>query len=303
MPCEKSEISVVIPYYNREQFIDETIQSVLAQTLPPLEIIIVNDCSRESSRRYLDRYAGVCTIVDLPVNGGLAAARNAGIQRARGRFIAFLDDDDLWLPEKLERQHRYMLEHPRCGLVHSAAWGFYSHKPDHLLTRDWPAPLTLALALRLEYGVTPSTVLIRADVARSLGGFDARFRRAEDFEFQIRCAAAGYRIEGIREPLVRIRRQGQARLTRSNWPQLFAIIRVGWKHRRLYYRVYGVRGTVSFVLDTMERWTGSVRYVGGAVRILVRLVSIKWEVRPDFVEPVQREVSPVASSANPAHAE
>ena len=84
-----SDISVVIPYCNREQYIDEAIQSVLAQTLQPLEIIIVNDCSRESSRRYLDRYAGVCSIVDLPVNIGLAAARNEGIRRARGQFIAF----------------------------------------------------------------------------------------------------------------------------------------------------------------------------------------------------------------------
>ena len=71
MEHESADISVVIPYYNREQYIDEAVQSVLAQTLKPLEIIIVNDCSRESSRRYLDRYADVCTIVDLPVNMGI----------------------------------------------------------------------------------------------------------------------------------------------------------------------------------------------------------------------------------------
>src|ERR1700758_5627858 len=97
-----SDISVVIPYYNREQYIDETVQSVLAQTLMPLEIIIVNDCSRESSRRHLDRYADVCRILDLPTNVGLAGARNAGMRAARGKFIALLDDDDIWLPHKLE---------------------------------------------------------------------------------------------------------------------------------------------------------------------------------------------------------
>ena len=62
---EGSDISVVIPYYNREQYIEEAVQSVMSQTLKPLEIIIVNDCSRESSRRYLDRYASTCKIVDL----------------------------------------------------------------------------------------------------------------------------------------------------------------------------------------------------------------------------------------------
>ncbi len=103
-----SDVSVVIPYYNREKYIDEAIQSVRAQTLQPLEIIIVNDCSRESSRRYLDRYQDICTIVDLPANVGLAGARNAGIRLARGKFIALLDDDDIWLPRKLEVQRRYL---------------------------------------------------------------------------------------------------------------------------------------------------------------------------------------------------
>ncbi|MGC9999173.1 MAG: glycosyltransferase family 2 protein [Bryobacteraceae bacterium] len=83
MEREGSDISVVITYHNREQYIDETIQSVLAQTLKPLEIIIVNDRSRESSRKYLDRYAGVCTIIDLPANMGIGAAREEGIRRAR----------------------------------------------------------------------------------------------------------------------------------------------------------------------------------------------------------------------------
>ena len=131
MKAEASDISVIIPYYNREQYIDETVQSVLAQTLKPIEIIIVNDRSRESSRRHLDRYADTCRILDLPENVGLAAARNAGMRAARGKFIALLDDDDIWLPQKLEVQRRYMQEHPECFLQdYSAAWAFFSHKPD-----------------------------------------------------------------------------------------------------------------------------------------------------------------------------
>jgi teichuronic acid biosynthesis glycosyltransferase TuaG len=129
-----SDISVVIPYCNREQHIDEAIQSFLAQTFQPLEIIIVNDCSRESSRRYLDRYAGVCSIIDLPVNVGLAAARHEGIPRTRGQFVAFLDDDDVWLPEKLERQRQYMAEHPRCVARRLSA-------PHRLMKSPWrPLP-------------------------------------------------------------------------------------------------------------------------------------------------------------------
>ncbi len=84
------DVSAIIPFYNREQYIDETIRSVQAQTLQPLEIIIVNDCSRESSRRHLDRYRDVCKVIDLPKNVGLGGSRNAGIRAARGQFVAFL---------------------------------------------------------------------------------------------------------------------------------------------------------------------------------------------------------------------
>jgi glycosyltransferase involved in cell wall biosynthesis len=284
-----SDISVVIPYCNREQYIDEAIQSVLAQTLQPLEIIIVNDCSRESSRRYLDRYAGVCSIIDLPVNIGCGAARNEGIRRARGQFIAFMDDDDVWLPEKLERQRQYMAEHPRCDAVHSAVWAFFSDKPDRLIARDWPNPATLAHVLRLEGSVLPQTMMIRADVVRSLGGYDLRFRRHEDVDFMYRCAAAGYRIDTIREPLVRLRRQGHESLTRSSWLFFFAFIDLWWKHKALYYRVYGVRGLVSSLLEILECCTNKARYLNGVIRLLIRFIPVKWEVRPDYVEPVSRD--------------
>jgi glycosyltransferase involved in cell wall biosynthesis len=289
-----SDVSVIIPYYNREEYIDEAIQSVLAQTLHPLEIIIVNDCSREVSRRYLDRYAGVCTIVDLPVNVGLAAARNEGIYRASGRWIAFLDDDDIWLPEKLAVQMRYMEENPACDAVQSAVWAFFMHRPDELWGFDRPSPLTLAQALTREYSMLQPTMLIRADVVRALGGYDSRFRRAQDYEFMIRFAAAGYRMESIREPLARARRQGHDCATKHNWSMLLAHLRLCRKHRALYYRVYGGRGIVKYILVNLEIHSRRVRHVGGAMRLLVRLIPMKWQVRPDYEEPVQREVSSVA---------
>ena len=98
---EAGDISVIIPFYNREEYIDEAVQSVLAQTLKPLEIIIVNYCSRDVSRRYLHRYERACTIVHLPKNVALAAARNAGIRHARGEFIALLHHYHISLPRKL----------------------------------------------------------------------------------------------------------------------------------------------------------------------------------------------------------
>jgi teichuronic acid biosynthesis glycosyltransferase TuaG len=281
-----SDISVVIPYYNREQYIDQAIQSVLAQTLKPLEIIIVNDCSRESSRLYLDHYAESCVIVDLPARVGAGQARNEGIRRARGRLIAFLDDDDLWLADKLEVQCRYMEQHPECAAVHSAAWSFSSDKPDVLCPCDWPPPLTLAQALTHDHWVILPTLLIRADAIRALGGFDVRFRGSEDHDFTIRCCATGYRIEGIREPLVRFRRQGQESLTKRHWQMYLTHIKLCWRHRALYHRVYGLRGMVSFLLATLHIASSKTRYVDGSVRFLLRFIDVEYEVKRNYQEPV-----------------
>ncbi len=285
MRAGASDISVVIPYYNRERYIDEAVQSVLAQTLQPLEIVIVNDCSRESSRRYLDRYADVCRIVDLPVNVGLAGARNAGVEHARGEFIAFLDDDDLWLPEKLEVQRRYMDQHPNCSIVHTAAWFFYADGSQEYYKRFYSSPMTLAQALMNAYWAIIQTTLIRREMLRSVS-FDPSFRECEDREFIIRCCAAGYRIEGIEQPLIRLRREGQEGLTRNHWRIFRTDLRMCWKHRELYRWAYGWRGMATFILEKLQHPSGNIRYVGRALNKFLNRISPRYRVKPDYRDPV-----------------
>jgi glycosyltransferase involved in cell wall biosynthesis len=292
------DISVIIPYYNREQYIGETLQSVLRQTLKPLEIILVNDCSLESSRRYLNRYSDVCRIVDLPSNVGAAESRNAGVRYARGRFVAFLDDDDLWLPHKLEAQRAYMDQRPECAIVHSAAWFFYKDRPDEYYRRFDPGAMTLAQAITNEYWAIIPTVLVRTEVYRALGGLDVRFRIAEDRDFIIRCCAAGYQVEGISEPLVRVRREGQEGLTPKHWFTFREDLKMCWKHRRHYVRAYGLRGMLSFVLEKIQLPASKTRHVNRAVRFLTRVMKIKYKLRPDYKDPVLagiRKVSRLAS--------
>jgi len=283
---EGSDISVVIPYYNREQYIEEAVQSVMSQTLKPLEIIIVNDCSRESSRRYLDRYASTCKIVDLDVNVGLAAARNEGTRCARGRFVAFLDDDDIWLPQKLEIQRRYMDEHPECAIVHAAVWLFFQTGRDEVFQRFGEGPMTLAQALTNGYWAIIPTVLMRSELIHAVAGFDVNYRECEDRDFIIRCCAAGYRVEGISEPLVRVRRQNQDGLTRDHWRIFRADLRMCWKHKKHYLQAFGLRGLLSFVLEKIQFPSSRTRYVDGAVRRILRFVTIKYQVRPDYRDPV-----------------
>ena len=286
MASGTGDISVIIPYYNRDLFIDEAIQSVLAQTLKPLEIIIVNDASRQSSRELLDRYSSVSRIIDLPANVGLAASRNAGIRAACGRFIALLDDDDIWLPEKLELQRRYMQEHPECSCVHTAVWAMLPQQPDVVWQCFGQGPMTLAQALTNDYWAIPSTMMFRTEAVRALGGFDPHFRQCEDRDLIIRFCASGYQVLGIARPLVRLRRQGQDSLTSSHWRIYRSDLRMCWKHRSLYFKAYGWRGIMSFVLEKARLPSSRTRYVDGAIRLLLRHVKIKYQIKRGFREPV-----------------
>lgn len=280
------DITVIIPYHNREQYIDEAIRSVQAQTLKPLEIIIVNDGSRGSARHYLDRYRSECTVVDLDTNVGAAAARNEGIRRAAGTFIAFLDDDDMWLPRKLEIQRRYMEDDPSCAAVHTAVWAFFNDQEDVLWNGNWSGPITLAQALTDGYWVSLQSILIRRDVLQDLGGLDPGFPISEDRDLIIRACAAGYRIECISEPLVRVRRQGQQSLTVDCWRTFAMDLKLCWKHRAHYYRAYGFRGFVSYVLEKLQIATRNTHYVERSMQFLMRWVKVRYQVRPDFREPV-----------------
>lgn len=285
-----SDISVIIPYYNREEFVDQAVQSVLGQTLKPLEIIIVNDCSRESARRGLDRYASTCKILDLPRNVGLAGARNAGIRVARGKYIALLDDDDIWLPRKLEVQRKHMEDHPECSMVHGAVWAFFSDKPDQLWVWCEPGSMPLAKALTDKYWACPSSMFFRAQAARDIGGFDPAFRQCEDRDFLIRLCAAGLRVHCIPEPLVRLRRENHDRLTLHKWTILRTDLKMCWKHRKLYRRVYGMCGIVSFVLEKTRIATRETRFLDGAGRLLLRFVDVDYSVRKNYRDPTQPDV-------------
>lgn len=298
MHSATAPISVIIPFYNRETYIDDAVQSVLAQTLKPLEIIIVNDCSKESSRRFLDRYKEACTILDLPKNVGLAGARNAAIRVARGKYIALLDDDDIWLPQKLEVQYRYFQENPECSGVHTAVLLMLANRPDERYKKFAPGPLPLSQGLTHGQWVIPSTLMIRTEDAKAAGSFDPWFRENEDRDFVIRCCAAGYRLEGIDEALVRFRRTGHQHLAGQHWTMFRSHVKVCWKHRRLYYRVFGVRGIVSFLLESAYIVIGG--YIGDRelhtkkpAKILPavmwrvhQLLRVKYEPKAGYRDPV-----------------
>lgn len=112
-------VSIVIPVYNCEKFIEETIESVRRQTYPNWELILVDDCSKDQSASLMQKKAESderIRVVLQEINRGAAASRNAGVDLARGRYLCYLDSDDLWLPEKLEKELDFIRE-KQAGFV------------------------------------------------------------------------------------------------------------------------------------------------------------------------------------------
>jgi glycosyltransferase involved in cell wall biosynthesis len=198
----KPMVSVVVPTYNRAQQTIAAIESVLAQTYSCFEIIVVNDGSTDGSGELVRRFVteksnSVSRIVytEQP-NQGPSVARNTGIAKAVGKYIAFLDSDDIWLPEKLESQVR-VLEDLKCGacftdarLVNRAgmdASSFQAHGRRYAQTITIDSHVTASLANSFS-GFWVSTLLVRSELVRQIGGFDPDVKFAEDRDFHFRLS-------------------------------------------------------------------------------------------------------------------
>jgi len=180
-------VSVVIPTWNRAEIALRAVNSVLEQSFRDLELIVVDDASTDDTVERLRAVTDTrLRIVRQSVNQGVAAARNRGLAEARAPLVAFLDSDDLWRPDKLERQVAAMqAASPRVGILYC---GIENRAPD---TRDRWTPVARGpvfetmLEKNLLHGL-PSTGLFRREVFDMVGGFDTSFPAIEDFEMWLR---------------------------------------------------------------------------------------------------------------------
>jgi len=188
-------VSVVMPAYNVAWCIARAIDSVLAQDYRSRELIVVNDGSTDGTLAVLQGYGGTITVIDQD-NRGMSAARNEGIRRARGTYVAFLDADDWWLPGKLSRQVELMQGRPEIGFCSTVA---RVEDGDGRLLNLWRCPnggtdiLATIFSQNAAIAGGCSAVVVRRDVLDRVGLFDESLRGFEDPDLWMRLAAvSGY---------------------------------------------------------------------------------------------------------------
>ncbi len=186
-------VSVVIPAYNVAEVVGRAIDSVLAQAFVDFELIVVNDGSTDHIADVVKQY-GVQVHLLSKRNGGLSSARNAGIQVARGEYVAFLDADDWWMPEKLTCQVSAMQARPDAVFCSTAA---RLVNPKGETVGEWRCGSCQGSALEAIFSTNAyvagsgSAVLARRQALLDAGGFDERLRSLEDIDMWMRLAAIG----------------------------------------------------------------------------------------------------------------
>jgi glycosyltransferase involved in cell wall biosynthesis len=205
----KPLISIITCFFNAEMFFEETIKSVFAQTYDYWELILIDDGSIDNSTQIALHYAKKNSdkVKYLEHQGhqnfGQSASRNLGIQNARGNFIAFLDADDIWLPQKLEKEINIFAVQPEAGMVYSSTltWFSWTGNPKDI-ERDWirtlecqpdtlvrPPTLLKHCLQRKALPPCPSSVMIRRELIEEVGGFEESIQRM--FEDQVLFAKIG----------------------------------------------------------------------------------------------------------------
>ncbi len=197
---QRSSVSVILPTYNRRGFLQQAVDSVLTQTCPANEVIVVDDGSTDGTADLLATYGNRLKVIRQP-NRGVSAARNAGIRHAQGEFIALLDSDDYWLPEKLAAQLAFFNTHPDAVICQTEETWIrngrrVNPKKRHQKFSGMIFEKTLPLCL-----ISPSAVMIRSALFDEVGLFDESLPACEDYDLWLRISWK-YPVYLIETPLI-----------------------------------------------------------------------------------------------------
>lgn len=324
-------VSVIIPAFNCAEFITETLESVYQQTYTNREIVLIDDGSTDNTRSVLEPHMDRIRYF-YQENRGTAAARNAGIQRSRGELIAFLDHDDLWLPEKLELQVKAMQTYPECGLVftdgkyfdesgilrnslipkHIHEWIDQHGTTDPMVVMGW---ISREICIRSVIS-SASSILVRKHCLERVGYFDEGIHVADDYDLALRVAQL-YPVIFLRSCLYlwRYRQESQSgskgsrhyRWTKAsisviekNWQIMPKEIRSAVRARlsRMYWQCGRFYFDQNRFRDARKMFLGSLYYDTVFVPAIIYLLAS--HVRPSFIDrirSIKRRVSMACQDA------
>jgi len=233
---EKIKITVVIPFFNAYDFFEASLNSILEQSHLVNEIIVVNDGCGLKADKYLNQFSDI-KVISLTKNQGPSAARNIGVKAASYPWIAFLDADDIWQPNKIEKQINFLIKNPTLSACHTGVSTF-----DHTGTINTyinkPFDLTIDDLLKSAH-VTPPSLLIKKSVLEKVGHFDETMYCAEDHDLSLRIIEQGYKIGFINEALIRVRRMNHGNLSSSGRKLLIGNYQLFKKNYHLFKRKKG----------------------------------------------------------------
>jgi glycosyltransferase involved in cell wall biosynthesis len=297
-------VSVIIPCYNQAHFLPEAIESALSQTNRAIEVVVVDDGSRDNIAEVADRYSGILFVRQK--NRGLAEARNSGFRASKGEFVLFLDADDRLMPNAVEAHLSCFAKHPDAGFVvgdidHIALNGSYAGSP------RWPVLESnhYEELLRVNHVANTIAVMFRRSVLELTGGFKLSCSPAEDYELLLNAArlfpSAHHQavVAYYRRHPSSISRKGTVMLRAmhrvmclqwdvvKNDPRLMQAHRQGDRYWRDYFGRETIREIFAHILRRAPgRALGAVavlmRYVGG------RLFLFPWKYRRALFQAVKR---------------
>lgn len=209
------KISAIIPTYNRSSFLTEAIRCVRGQDFHDYELIVVDDGSTDDTQRTIEPFAGKLTYI-YQENRGVSSARNLGLRLANGRYVAFLDSDDLWLKNKLSKQISQMEARPDLMICYTdEVWIRRGKRVNpmkkHAKYSGWIFERCLPLCI-----ISPSSAMMRRELFNEIGLFDENLPVCEDYDFWLR-ASCRFQIKFIDEKLIVKRGGHEGQLSEKFW--------------------------------------------------------------------------------------
>jgi glycosyltransferase involved in cell wall biosynthesis len=267
-------VTVIIPCYNRERFIRETIDSALSQTYPNMDVVVIDDGISDGSRKILDDYGKQLRILEHPgkTNKGQSASINLAIQSTDSEYIAVLDSDDVWLHNKIEVQVEMLEKNKDIGLVYVNGYAIdCTGEKLYKLIEDNRVDAGNPEKILLEYYIgPPSSWLLRRSILEITGGFDESMRSAQDHDMAIRLAEVT-KLAYIEEPLWYYRRHSDTQSwkhTKRRWKTGFKILKKARNRHRYHSHVFLKRlAVLNYRLG--QCLVEERRYLSAAIRFLV----------------------------------